>query len=238
MFAVILAKLTAPSSTLPKCPTVNILATVREYCSTNVTTKGLEYLHNVFASRRHVVLIFPEATAASHCAFSRSCRLRDDSTIVFPNKAEVSEGSAVKSGAAASSSTSDFGIFVLNNRLYNRFKALLLGGSGCFGGITWLSLKRLRSSSLDCFFSFFVRYFTSWGWGAAIAGRVPPNATKLGLRYELAIECCSVSGRTVEDPEDSSSELGLSLSGASISSSGHSARSRAIDSWAIGEAER
>ena len=70
-----------------------------------------------------------------------------------------------------------------------------------------------------------------------IAGLVPPNATKLGLLYELAIECCSVSGRTVE-VSDSSSELGLSLSGVSTSSSLHSARSRAIDSWTIGEADR
>jgi hypothetical protein len=54
----------------------------------------------------------------------------------------------------------------------------------------------------------------------------------------LAIECCRVSGRTVEDEEDSSSELGLSLSGVSTPSSTHAARSRAIDSWAIGEAER
>ena len=57
MFAVIEANDTAPSSMAPICPTANIEATVREYCSINVTTKGLEYLQSVLASLCHVVLI-------------------------------------------------------------------------------------------------------------------------------------------------------------------------------------
>ncbi len=68
------------------------------------------------------------------------------------------------------------------------------------------------------------------------AALVPPNATKLGLRYEFAIACCKSSGRTVSVSD--SSELGPSLSGSSTSSSSHSARSRAIDSCTIGEADR
>src|SRR6266568_7396025 len=62
----LLARLTAPSSTLPMCPIVNMLATVREYCSKNVKINGLEYFASVFASRCHVVWILPAATASSH----------------------------------------------------------------------------------------------------------------------------------------------------------------------------
>lgn len=79
MFAVIDAKDTAPSSIAPMCPTAKMLATVKEYCSMNVITKGLEYFQSVFDSRCHVVLILPAATAASHCRLSRSWCVRDDS---------------------------------------------------------------------------------------------------------------------------------------------------------------
>jgi hypothetical protein len=66
MFAVILANLTALSSTLPRRPTVKMLVTVREYCSTDVTVKGPENLLSIFSSFCQVVLMLPSATNASH----------------------------------------------------------------------------------------------------------------------------------------------------------------------------
>jgi hypothetical protein len=94
----------------------------------------------------------------------------------------------VKIGSVGASSSSLFEILVLNNRLYNRLNTLRFDGSGCFGGARWLSLNKLLSSFLDCFFSFFDRYFPSAGPGV-IAGLVPPKATKLGLLYVLENEC-------------------------------------------------
>lgn len=52
---VMLARLTAPSSSFPKCPMVKILATVREYCKRKVTISGNEYFPITLASRCHVV---------------------------------------------------------------------------------------------------------------------------------------------------------------------------------------
>jgi hypothetical protein len=107
---------------------------------------------------------------------------------------------------------------------------------GCFGGARLLSLKRLRSSLLAWCFSLFVGKITS-ECGVTV-GLDPPKATKLGLRYEFAMEwLCPPSARPVED-SDSSSELEPSLSSSSItpaSSLEHSAMSRSMDSCAIGE---
>lgn len=63
-------RLMAPSSILPICPTEKMLATLMEYWSKNVTTRLLEYTAMVFASRCHVVLIWPAETAASQCSAS------------------------------------------------------------------------------------------------------------------------------------------------------------------------
>jgi hypothetical protein len=109
------AYLTAPSSTFPRWPTVKILATVREYCRMNVTTSGLEYLNKTLDSRCQVVLIFPAATAASHCLFRLSWPSRAVSSSPLGNNAEVSDGSAVNKGATASASWSGLGLLELNN---------------------------------------------------------------------------------------------------------------------------
>src|ERR1051325_427284 len=66
MDAVILARLTAPSSVLPICPTVKILATGKLYCSKKVRMSGAELFVKTFASRCQLVLIFPAATASFH----------------------------------------------------------------------------------------------------------------------------------------------------------------------------
>ena len=69
---ILLARLTAPSSIFPICPTVNTDAIVREYCRRNVNTRGPEYFAMTFVSRCHVVRILPEMTACSHFALTFS----------------------------------------------------------------------------------------------------------------------------------------------------------------------
>lgn len=62
---VLVAKLTAASSLLPRCPTAKILVTSKEYCSKKVTISDLEDLPSSFASACQVVASPPTNAAAS-----------------------------------------------------------------------------------------------------------------------------------------------------------------------------
>jgi hypothetical protein len=156
----LLAKLTAPSSILPICPTVKILATGSEYCSINVKINGAEDLVNTFASLGHVVVIFPAATASFHVflivlgssspPYGRSG---------FPPRRGVrSKGISEPIADSSSAALLTF----RNADILNRFARLpelapSLPRRGCLGGKRWLSRSKLRSSSRICARSFLLR---------------------------------------------------------------------------------
>jgi hypothetical protein len=68
IFAVMVAKLTAPSSSVPICPTTNNVTRLKLYCNRYVTINGMEYLANNLASLPAVVCTSSTAPISSSTA--------------------------------------------------------------------------------------------------------------------------------------------------------------------------
>lgn len=198
MLAVILAKLTAPSSTVPRWPTVKTLATVREYWRRKVTIRGAEYRDRTLASRCQVVLILPAMTASSHFWLRVSgVACPPYGKVGSPNRGVVSGRSASPSDAApraaSSSGATTFrsppGIPAMGKCLLT-FLIIVREPSpfcGCFGGIMLLSRNRLLSSFLASCRSVFVGYLSNFIVpGTTVA--LGPAVEKLGLRYDPIME--------------------------------------------------
>ena len=191
MLAVMLPKLTAPSSTWPKCPTVKILATVSDCCSRNVTISGTEYLPSTFASRCHVVWMIPAATASSHFLLMAS----DPSWPPYgnsgsPSNGVSSDGSSKPSctapfAASSSSGLTTFlsppGIPATGNALTTLAAILCSALCGCLGGMTLLSLSKLLSSLKASCLSLHVGFRSGPTTSGMAVARVPA-VIKLGLR--------------------------------------------------------
>jgi hypothetical protein len=217
MLAVMLARLTAPSGSLPRCPTVKILETVREYWRMKVRMSEREYLPSVFASLRHVVWILPDRTASSHC-FAISAPEGDLSP---PSKADASVGPEGPTCCSPWPAREE------------REKSLVKpAGLLDLGGSTRLSRSRLRSSSSTASRSLFGNLPSGKRPPGRTVGR-GPTAVMLGRRYAPAIETWGESGANI-----ASDRLSVSVSEPpSGSSNGYSSRSRAREAAAMGEDE-
>ena len=218
------------------CPTVKMLATVREYCRTKVTVRGAEYRAMTLASRCQVVCIIPAATASSHfwlSVWGSSC----------PPYGKFGSPSRGLASDATPSPPSSAGVAPSSRDTFRSppgmWKRLRLRPSpspvvcGCFGGMMLLSLSRLRSSSSACFLSCLESRSCSDITNGGRTVALFPAPAKLGRRYRPANDCALPPGADVDGHDVEESESGSDSD--SMASSGSSSMSRAREACAIGE---